>query len=147
MLEEPEAEPLPLVRPFDDARDVGHDVRAVPGESDHAQVRLERGEGIVGDLGSRRRDDREQRALAGVGLAHQAHVGDELEHQLDLPLFALFARLPLAGSLVSRGGKAGIAAPAASASGHQQACLPPEDLTQSSPVAASRITVPGGTGR
>src|SRR2546426_3691442 len=41
--------------------------------------RSERGEGVVGDPGSRGRNYREQRALPGVGLAQQAHVGNELE--------------------------------------------------------------------
>ena len=58
--------------------------RPVPGKPDDAEVGLEGGERIVRDLGTRRRDDREQRALPGVGLADQADVGDELEHQLDL---------------------------------------------------------------
>ena len=118
-------------------------------ESGHdAQVGLERGEGIVGDLGPGRRDHREQRALAGVGLAHQAHVGDELEHQLDLPLLALLARLPLARRLVGGRGEPGVAPAAPAAARHQQRVARLAAPRRSaSPVSASRTTVPGGTGR
>ena len=49
----------------------------------HAQVRGERGERIVRDLGPGRGHGRDQRGLARVGEAHQARVGHglELKHQ------------------------------------------------------------------
>src|SRR2546426_10183210 len=75
--------------------------------------RSERGEGVVGDPGSRGRNYREQRALPGVGLAQQAHVGNELEHQLDGALLPVLSRLPLARALVRGGREARVAAPAA----------------------------------
>ena len=57
VLQEAETQALAGVRSFDDARDVGHDETPMPGEPDDAEVGLERGEGIVGDLGPRGRDD------------------------------------------------------------------------------------------
>src|SRR2546422_9080796 len=84
-------------------------------QADDAEVRLERGERIIGDLGARRGDHREQCALARVRLAQEADVGDELEHQLQPPLLAVLARLPLAPALVRGGREARVAAPAAAA--------------------------------
>ena len=55
VLQELEAEPLPLVRPLDDAGDVRQDERTGAGELHHAEVRFEGGEGIVGDLRDGRR--------------------------------------------------------------------------------------------
>ncbi len=50
------AEALALRRPFDEPGDVGHrEVRAVA-HAHHTEMGLEGGEGIVGDLGPRRRD-------------------------------------------------------------------------------------------
>jgi hypothetical protein len=70
------------------------------GQRHDAEIGLEGGERVVGDLGPGRGNDRQQRALAGVRLTNQAHVGDELEDQLDFPVLALLARLPFAGSLM-----------------------------------------------
>ena len=61
-----------------------------------AQIRRERGERIVGDLGPRRRDRADQRALAGVGHAEEADVGEHLELEVQPPLLALFAGRELA---------------------------------------------------
>ena len=83
---------------------------------DHdAEVRLQRGEGIVGDLGARRRDARDQRALAGVGIADQADIGEQLQLQAQLALFAGPAFFMLARRLMGGGGKARVAASAAPA--------------------------------
>jgi hypothetical protein len=46
-------QPVPLVRAFDEPRHVGDHEAAIAAERDHAQVRLERRERIVGDLRSR----------------------------------------------------------------------------------------------
>src|SRR6185312_17328619 len=46
VLQEAETESLALVGSLDDPGDVGHDERAMPGECDHAEVGLERGEGV-----------------------------------------------------------------------------------------------------
>ena len=75
---------------------------AVAGQFDDAELRLERGEGVVGDLGPGRGDRAEQRALAGVGHADEADVGDELQFQPEPAFLALGAGLGVARGLVGR---------------------------------------------
>ena len=50
------AEPVALVRAFDQPGHVGDDEAAIVAQRDHAEVRRQRGERIVGDLRLRRRD-------------------------------------------------------------------------------------------
>ena len=100
--QELQPEPLPFVRAFDDARDVGDDERAVVAELHDAEVGRERRERIVGDLGPRGGDDRQQRRLAGVRLADEPDVGDELELELERARLAVLARLILARRLMRR---------------------------------------------
>ena len=78
------AETLALVRALDQAGHVGHHEAAVVAERDHAQVGHERGEGVVGDLRLGRRDTRNQRRLAHVRVADDAHVGEQLHPQPEL---------------------------------------------------------------
>ena len=47
-----------------------------------AEVRVQRREGIVGDLGTCIGDGRDQRRLAGIGHAQQADVGQHLQFEL-----------------------------------------------------------------
>jgi hypothetical protein len=87
----------PGVRPFDQARNVSQHKRAVQVELHAAQVWELRGERVGGDLGPRPRDAAQERALARVGLAQQAHVGDDLQLQHQ------FARFPfVTGRRLSR---------------------------------------------
>ena len=74
-----------------------------------------RGERIIGDLGTRRRDARDQRALAGVGIADQADIGQQLQLQAQVALFAGLAFFMLARRLMDRGCEARVAASAATA--------------------------------
>ena len=48
--EEAQPESTTVAGALDNPRDVGHDERAIVAPADDAQVRLQRGEGIVGDL-------------------------------------------------------------------------------------------------
>ena len=79
---------------------------------DDAEVREERGEVVVRDLGVRVRDDGEQRALADVREADEAHVRKELELQRYRVRLAGQAGLGEAGYLASGRGKV-LVAPAA----------------------------------
>ena len=73
--EERVAEPASLRRAFDEAGDVGeHEL--VVAEAHDTEVRFERGERIVGDLGLRRAHRRDQRGLPRVGEADERGVGD-----------------------------------------------------------------------
>ena len=79
---------------------------SVPSSSaDHAEVGLEGGEGVVGDLGLGRGDPRDERALAGVGEADQRHVGHQLELEVEpalLPHLALLGEARGATAVVDR---------------------------------------------
>src|SRR5258705_353429 len=72
---------------FDQARNIGqHEFAAV--DLDHAELRRQRGERIVGDLGSCCAGRGQKRRLAGVRQADQACIGDQLEAQPDPALLA-----------------------------------------------------------
>ena len=62
--EELVTEPLALAGALDETGNVGDDELGIVIETDHAEVRLERRERVVGDLRLGRRDHRDQRALA-----------------------------------------------------------------------------------
>ena len=78
-----DAEARAFVRAFDEAGEIRHDERAaelsarVPGTSvgvDDAEVRFERREGIIGDLGARCGNDGDERGFSGVGETHEPGV-------------------------------------------------------------------------
>ena len=68
----------------------------------HAELRVERGERIVGDLRLRRADRGEEGGLAGIRQADQAGVGDELQPQPDPALLAGLAGIGVARRAVGR---------------------------------------------
>ena len=76
---------------LDDAGDVRHSQHAVVRKPRHAQVRRQRGEGIVPDLGFRRADHREQGGLARVRQSDQPDFRDQFQFQQVFPFFARFA--------------------------------------------------------
>ena len=82
MAEEAVAEADALVRAFDQARNVRQHEFAAVGV-DHAELRMQRGEGIVGDLRLGGADGGEEGRLAGIGQADQPGIGDQLEPQPD----------------------------------------------------------------
>ena len=109
------------VRALDQARDIGHHEAAEVLELHHAQVRFERRKGIVGDLGTRRRDARNQGGLAGVRKPDQPHVRQQFQLQPQTLLIAGPAGFVLRRRLVSGGRKARVAASALAAAGHHEA--------------------------
>ena len=78
-----------------------------------SEVRLEGSERIIGDLGLRGRDARNQRRLSGIGKSDQADVSQQLQLQAQALFLARFPRLVLGRSLMSGGGEVLIAASAA----------------------------------
>ena len=110
MAQERVAQTCPGTRAFDQARNVGDRRPArflICGVEDvaqvqHAQIRLERRERIVGDLRPRRGQGREQRGLARVGQSHQPDVGDQPQFQTNPVLLPGFAFLRVARSLMRR---------------------------------------------
>ena len=89
----------------------------------HAEVGLEGGERVVGDLGPGGGDARDERGFAGVGVADQAHIGQQLQLQPIDALLAGPAQFVLARRLVGAGGKVLVAASAASALGDDEALV------------------------
>ena len=109
---------------LDEAGDVGHhELGAVAhaAHADHAEMRLEGGEGVVGDLGLGRGHGRDQRRLARVGEAHQGHVGHQLELHVQPELLALLALLGEGRRPAPVGEEPRVAPPPLPALGHQEA--------------------------
>src|SRR5690606_16075258 len=121
VLQELQAESPTLVCSLDDAWDVCHHERARAREPDHAEVRFQRREGIVGDLGTSGTDYRQQGAFSRVRFADQADVGDQLEHQFNPALLTSAAGLELTRRPIGGSGEMRIAAPAATAACEHQA--------------------------
>ena len=120
VFEELDAEAVAEVRAFDEAGQVGDGEGlgvGVLADLDDAEIGLERGEGVVGDLGLGGGEARDQRGFADVGIADQTGVGQQPQFEPVVALFAGAAQLVLAGSLVGAGGEVLVAASAASAFG------------------------------
>ena len=108
---------MPFVRTFDEAGHIGNDERPVPRQSHDPEVRNQRGERVVGDLGARCRDPRDHGRLAGIRKPHQPHVGEQLEVEPQVLLFTRKARLRLARRPVGRRGEPRVAPSAVPALG------------------------------
>ncbi len=100
MTQEVVAETATFGGTLDEPGDVGHDelggvarTRGASPDAHHSEVRHEGGEGIVGDLRTRRRDARDERRLTDVGKTDQRHVGVELQLEIEPELFAGFSLL------------------------------------------------------
>ena len=89
-------------RTFNQTRDVGDHKALLRTDAHHAEVGVQCGERVVGNLGARVRDRRDQRGLAGIGHAQQADVGQHLQFQLQAFLFARPARRLLPRRAVDR---------------------------------------------
>ncbi len=147
------AEPRAFVRAFDQAGNVDHHERLEVGDAHDAELRLERGERIVGDLRTRRADDAEQRRLPGVRQADHAGVGEQLELQAQLAAFAGLAVVREVRRLARRGREMLVALTAAAALGDAQPLVrraqvgeQPRDALLPSASSTVRVTsVPTGT--
>ena len=83
------------------ARDIGHYIAAIIRSADHAQIRHESSERIIGDLRFSGRDPRNQSRFAGVWKTYQTDIGQELQFETELLLFPGLAIFVLGGRLVS----------------------------------------------
>ena len=119
VLEEADAEAGTVGGSFDQARDVGDDEALFGANAHDAEVGVQRGEGVVGDLRAGCGDGADQRALAGVGQAEQAHIGQDAQFEAEFMLFALFALGALARCAIGRGFEVGVAEAALAALGDQ----------------------------
>ena len=103
------------VRAFDQARQIGEHEAAAVLVLDDPEVGLKRRERVVGDLRPRPGEAGDQRALAGVGKADQADVGQQPELQAHPLLLALGARLREARCLQGGRGEVHVAEAASAA--------------------------------
>ena len=104
----------------DQPRHVGDGEDLLP-RGDHAQLRDERGERVVGDLRTGRRQRRDQRRLAGRREPDQADVGDRAQLQHEVAGLARLAEQREAGRLARGRGERGVAQAAAAARGGDEA--------------------------
>ncbi len=135
------AEPRTFVRAFDQAGDVDHHERFEIRDAHDAELRLEGGERVVGDLRPRRADDRQQRRLAGVGQTDHAGVREQLELQLQLALLAGLAVVRKMRRLARRRREMLIALTAAPAFGDAHAFVRRAQVGEQPRVAARAFWV------
>lgn len=79
-------EPFARMRALDQPGNISYHV-AIILHLHHAQVRNERSERVIGDLGLSRRHARDERGLARRRHAHERSIGHELHLKLDPALF------------------------------------------------------------
>ena len=98
--QELQAQALALARARDEPGHIGHGESLVAGDH-HAKVGDQRREGVVGDLGPGRAQDRDQAGLAGRRVADQCYIGEGLQLEHDLKGLAGVAQQGEPGSLAS----------------------------------------------
>ena len=103
------AEARTVRRALDDAGNVRHDEAHALVDVHDAEVGVERGEVVVGDLRPRLGNDREQRRFADIREADQPHVREQLELQNDVVALAGQARLGKARYLTGGRGEVAVA--------------------------------------
>ena len=98
------AEPRAAAGALDQAGHVGdrRPALVLVTEVQDAEVRFERRERVVGDLGGRGGEGGEQRRLAGVRQAHEPDIGDEAQLEPQPVLLARLALLGVLGRLMGR---------------------------------------------
>ncbi|OPZ01076.1 MAG: hypothetical protein BWZ09_02808 [Alphaproteobacteria bacterium ADurb.BinA305] len=125
VLEETDAEARAFRGALDQPGNVGDHEAAVLPHAHHAEVRHQRREGVVGDLGFRGRDRADESRLARIGHAEQAHVGQYLQLETQRARLALGARGALARRAVGARLVARVAETMETALRHQQALAGP----------------------
>src|SRR5215472_11986604 len=117
--EEAVAKARAFMRALDQPGNVGqHELAAVG--IHHAELRMQRGEGIVRDLRPRRADLAEQGRFAGIGQPDETGIGDQFQPQPDPALLAGLARIGVARRAVGRGLEMRIAEAAVAAFGEHE---------------------------
>ena len=112
---------------------------------DHAELRHQRGERVVGDLRPGRGQRRDQRRLAGRREADQPDVGHRAQLQHQVAGLARLAEQREPGRLAGRGGQRGVAQPAAAAGGGHEPGARRRPGRRRSRRRRSNTTVPSGT--
>ena len=120
VLEEADTQAGTVGSAFDQAGNVGDDEALPAIDADHAQVRHQGGERVVGNLRLGRGNGADEGALAGIRQAQQANVGQDFHLQLQVTLVARLARRGLAWRTVGTGLETGIAQAVPAALGDHQ---------------------------
>ena len=105
---------------------------------DDAEIRRERGEGVVGDFRTRFGHARDERALAGVGKSHEPDVGEQLQSQAQLARLARPAGLVAARRPVGRGRERRVAAAAVAAARDEHALAGGRQIRERNQLALGR---------
>ena len=103
-----------LAGSLDDAGNICHDEADAIVYIHHAQIRIQGGKMIIGDLGVCLTHYAEQRGFPHIGKAHQTHIRQQLQLQDHVVALPWQTRLGKAGHLPGGGGKV-LVAPAAPA--------------------------------
>ena len=93
MAQKPDAQPFAFVRALNDARNIGDYERLIVPDLHDAQRRFEGRERIIRHFRFRRRQHRNQHALARIRKSHDANVGQQAEFERNILLYPFFARL------------------------------------------------------
>ena len=120
----------------DQAGDVGEHGAIAAGAAHHPQVGHQGGEGVIGDAGPGGREHGDQGALAGIGLADDAHLGKQLELQPEIPGLAIAALGELLRCPVAVAEVVGVAEAAAATGRHQELLTRLGEITQQDAGAA-----------
>src|SRR5436309_12289980 len=83
---------LSLMRPFDEARNIGYDETFPLVITDYPKVRNQSRKRIIGNLRTDGGDGRDQRRLTGVRHPNNAHISQHPDLHLKLPIYYGHAR-------------------------------------------------------
>jgi hypothetical protein len=123
VLEELHAQAMPEMRALDQARNIRNDegaLRAWISHADHAEIGFECRKRIVGNLGPRRGDARNEGRLSGIWKSDKPNIGQELQFQAQTPLFTGKSVLVFGRRLMRGGGVSRVAFAAFAAAGNNE---------------------------
>src|SRR5690348_4078923 len=103
------------MRAFYQTRYVGNHKRTKISEINHAEVRFQRRERVVGDLRTGRGNSRDESRLARVWETCQTNIGKQLQLELQFALFATAAALVITRRTIRRAGEVSVAKATAAA--------------------------------
>ena len=131
-----------LAGALDEPGDIGqHDGALV--ELKNAEIRLDRGERIGGDLGARPGESRQKRGLAGVRQPDEADVGEQLQRQREPELIAVQTLLGELRRLARGALETDVAAAALAAARDQQPLALAHEVAQEGVVGVAHLGADG----
>ena len=144
MAEETESEAFAFTGALNNAGDIGHDETLMVVIADDTQGRLQRCEGIVGDLRTGTGEGGEERRLTGIGKADETDICQKFQLEDDRHLLHGLSRLCIARCLVSGGAELKVAKATAAALEKNHLLTVVGDVTDI--LARFRIVDDGATG-